>query len=643
LETPSTPPVPIGSDRDEGLEPGSAAQPILAVIVTTAVLYFARDILIPLVVASLLAVIFSPIASRLERFVGRFASSLLVVATAIMIIAGIGYFLTVELTSVAVQISDYTENIAVKITALRGSTPEWLQRVEDAVKDVERQVQKPVPKPRTTLSAVVQAPAEIGLEQVLRPTLPILSGTIEGLFIIVLFFFLLYGRKDLRDRLVRLTARVRITLSAEGLATAAGAVGHYLLLFSLTNVGYGLAVGVAMWLLGLPNPALWGALATLLRFIPHVGVPVAALLPTFVAFAVFPGWGKSLQVLGAFIIVDQAVSYLVEPFLIGRGVGLSPVSLLVSAMFWSWLWGLPGLLLATSLTACLKVAGDYIPALGFLAVVLGADGALEDCDDYYRSLLELDVSGARNIAIRYCDKYGLETAFDNVLIPAVSLAGSERSENHISQENQRLINDTTAALVKELGNRFSKPRTASRLRILGVCAPGESHTLGLQMLLELLRRAGTAANFLDESKSPADIRDFVKRYGPDLVFLSCTMNECAPAAVDLVRGLKLDSPGLTIICGGTGGLAESSELLKAGASQICESRSDVRRAVRLYALRRSMSRRWTWLAAPSTEESDGERLTGCGREFGTLVVQGCASSLIGTAHVHLAACLTIST
>jgi methanogenic corrinoid protein MtbC1 len=351
-----------------------------------------------------------------------------------------------------------------------------------------------------------------------------------------------------------------------------------------------LAIGAAMLQLGLPNPALWGALAALCRFIPYVGVPIATLLPTFVAFAVFPGWGKSLEVLGSFVIVDQLVGYFVEPFLIGRGIGLSPLALLVSAMFWVWLWGLPGLLLATSLTACLKVAGDYIPAFGFLAVLLGADGALEDYNDYYCSLLELNALGARNIATSYCDKHGLEATFDEFLIPAVNLAGEERSENHISLENQRLINDTTVALVTELGARFSKPRITSRLRILGVYVPGEVHRLGLQMLLELLRRAGAAANFLDKGTAPADIRDFVKRYAPDLLFLSCTMNECAPAAVELVRGLRIDSPDLTIICGGRGGLADASELLKAGASEICETRSDVRRAVRLYALRRAASR-----------------------------------------------------
>ena len=583
---------PLESERDEDPEPGGAGQPILAVIVAAAVLYFARDVFIPIAVASLLAVIFSPIASRLEPLVGRFLSSALVVVTAIMVIVGTGYFLSVELTSVAVRVTDYTDNIAAKITALRGSTPEWLERIEDGVKDVERQVQTPTPRPKAShLSTLVQMPASDPVfEKVLRPTLPIISVMIETFFIIVLFFFLLYGRKDLRDRLVRLAARGRITLSAEGIATAGGAVGHYLLLFSLTNAGYGLTIGTAMWLLGLPNPALWGVLAALLRFIPYVGVPVAALLPTFVAFAVFPGWSRSLEVLGTFIIADQAVGYLIEPFLIGRGIGLSPLALLASAMFWSWLWGLPGLFLATSLTACLKVAGDYIPALGFFAVLLGADGELEDYNDYYRTLLELDIAGARNIAVRYCDKHGLEPTFDDVLIPAVRLAGEERDESHISRENQRLINDTTVILVTELGERFSKPRTASRLRILGVCVPGEVHRLGLQMILELLRRGGAAANLLDESKSPEEIRQFVKAYAPDMVFLSFTTTECAPAALELVRGLRMDSPGLAIICGGIGGLSEASQLIQAGVSEICQNRSELRRAVRLYALRRSVLR-----------------------------------------------------
>jgi predicted PurR-regulated permease PerM/methanogenic corrinoid protein MtbC1 len=594
VEKLSTAPLIPEHEPEERLDGHSSAGPVVAIIVATLVLSFAKDILMPLTMAMLLAVIFSPIATRLDRFVGSFVSAAMVVLAAITIVAGIGYFVTVELTSVAVQVTDYTDNIATKLSALKGSTPEWMLRVQDGIKDVEQQLNELTPRANHSKSkpaSVIQVPAaQSDLEEAVKPAIPILSGLFEALLIVVLMFFLLYGRNDLRDRLVRLAARGRITLSAEAIGTAGEAVGHYLLLFSLTNLGYGVAIGLTIWIIGLPNPILWGALAALFRFVPYVGVPIAALLPMFVAFAVSPGWSESIEVLVAFVVLDQIVSYLIEPFLIGRGIGLSPLGLLFSAMFWGWLWGLPGLLIATSLTACLKVAGDYIPALGFFAVLFGDDSAREDYHDYYRSLLELDQPSARNIAVRYCDKNGLEPTFDDVLIPAVILAGEERAENHISEQNQMLVFETTATLVKELGDRFNKPRFRGRLRIVGIAPPGEAHSLGLTMLLELLRRTGIAANFFGMDKSAEEICAFVNEYAPDMVFVSCTTTECMPAAIELVRALMAESPRLTIIGGGPCALLHQAELLEAGATEICGSRGEVRHAVRLYALRRSVSR-----------------------------------------------------
>jgi predicted PurR-regulated permease PerM len=576
-------------DRDGGIE-GGAGRSFLAVIVATVILYFGRDILLPLAMASILAVGLSPIASRLEPFVGRFVSAVWIVLMAICAIGVIGYFLTVELTSVAVEVSGYSDNIASKLAALQGSTPSWLRSIEGGVKDIQERLQNRASQPERPRPRVMQAqPAPPGVRDILQPALPILSGIGESLLIVVLLFFLLHGRKDLRDRFVRLAARARIIVAVEAIETAGGTVGRYLLLFSLTNLGYGVAMGIIAWLLGLPNAAFWGALAFLFRFIPYVGALASAALPTLVAFAIFPGWSRSLEILGSFVIVDQVAAQLVEPFLIGRGVGVSPVALLVSAMYWAWLWGLPGLLLSTPLTACLKVAGDYIPELGFFAILLGADKVLQDYNDYYRMLLELDQPSARILATRYCDEHGLEATFDDVLIPALILAGEERIEGHISQENQELIVETTRDLVKEFGNRFIRPRTKPRLRILGICAPGEVHDLGLLMLLELIRHAGAAANLVDH-KSPDEIRDFVKRYAPDMVCLSCSMTECLPAAVELVRGLKQDSPRLAIVGGGGAALSSPAELLEAGCSQICATRSETRRMIRRFALQRARSR-----------------------------------------------------
>ena len=194
---------------------------------------------------------------------------------AITAVGATGYFLTVELTSVAVEVAGYSDNIATKIAKLEGSTPAWLQRIEYGVNDVERQLQKKGSEnEREASPRFVQAqaaPPDGRFREVLEPAWPILSGIGEGLLIIVLFFFLLYGRRDLRDRFVRLAARARIPVAAQAIENASGTVGRYLLLLSLINLGFGLAIGIVAWLIGLPNAGFWGGLAFLLRFIPYVG------------------------------------------------------------------------------------------------------------------------------------------------------------------------------------------------------------------------------------------------------------------------------------------------------------------------------------------------------------------------------------
>ena len=568
-----------------------AARALLGIIIGTAVLYFAKDILMPLAMAAILAVIFSNLASRLERFIGRFASCALVVATVVIAIVALTYFLAVQLTAVAEGVTDHSENIARKINEVQSTTPDWLAHIEYGVKNIEQQLAQTQPRPKHA-PTVVQAPAGSAttVDQILKPALPVLSDLTDGLLVIVLFFFLLYGREDLRYRLVRLTARIRVTLAAEAIATAGSTVSQYLLLFSLVNFGYGSSIAIVMWALGLPNPVFWGALAFLLRFIPYVGALISAVLPTLVAFAVFPGWSRTLEVFGAFVILDQVAGQFVEPFLIGHGIGLSPLALLVSAMFWAWLWGLPGLLLATPLTSCLKVAGDYIPGLNFLSILLGADKGREDYHDYYRKLLEVDQSGAHALAVRYCDENGLEPTLVNVILPALAMMGQERAEDHIGPENQKFIVDTTDQLISELGGRFIRPLLTPRIRLLGVCAPGDNHTLGLKILLELFRQDGVAATFLGEGKTTEEIVEFAKRFMPNIICLSCTFSDCIPAALELVRGLKAALPDQIILAGGNAAIEHASELRAAGCYELSSTREQARRTVRRYALQRARSR-----------------------------------------------------
>lgn len=587
----------------------ASAIPVLAIVVATMILYRGSDIFLPITLAIILAVIVTPLCSFLEPYLGRFFSAALVVLVALGAVAAIGYFLSVEMTAVADKVSGYSVNIGNKLGALEKTSPPWLQHLKHALSDVQRRVQRDTPAPRSH-EIIQTASAAPSMAENLRPLLPVLGVLVEGLLIIVLMFFLLYSRKDLRDRVVRLIARARVTIAPQAIETAAYTLAHYLLLLSLTNLAFGVACGLVAWLLELPNAPVWGLLAFLLRFIPYVGAITSAILPALVAFAVFPGWAKSLEVLGFFVLFDQIASQLFEPFLIGPGIDLSPTAILISAMFWSWLWGMPGLLLATPLTACLKVAGDYIPALSFFSVLLGADRKLENYHDFYRLLLEQDQIGARELAIGFCDKRGLERTFDDLLTPVLSLGGEERAANHISEEIEQFLIETIRELIVDLGKRYVTPRTRDGLRVLGVCPPGEGHNLGLLMVLQLLCHAGAAVKLMEEGSSAGELRTLTKRFAPHLVCFSCTMSECLPAAIETIAALRADFSDLAIFAGGKAALWDTSKMLQAGCDQVCGSREEARRAIRQLAIRRSRSRSFNRPAAIENRNSESALKTG---------------------------------
>ncbi len=570
-----------GRGLDHGFEHERIARPFIAVIVASLVLYFAKDILLPLAMAGILALVCSPISDRLERFVGRLASAMLVVIVALTAVAALGYFLTFELTSVAVELTAYSDNIAGKLSALEKKTPPWLQQVEDAIRDVKQQVEHSHGGHQRAAQTVTAAPASVPVSEMMKPALPLLAGAAEGLLVVVLLFFLLYERRALRARFVRLAARARVTIAVEAMDAAGEIVSRYLLLYSLLNMGFGAAIAVVTWLFGLPHPWFWGVLAFLFRFIPYVGAAASALLPTAVAFAVSPGWSTAFEILGVFVALDQILAQFVEPIVIGHGIGVSAVALLVSAMYWAWLWGPPGLILSVPMTVCLKIAGDFIPALNFFSLLLSADDPNEGYRDFYRSLLERDEESARALAVRHSDEYGLEDTFNKFITPAVLLAAEERAGDHISEELGRFVIDTSQTLVIQLGSRLSAPPSASAPRALGLFPAGELHTLGLLMLLQVLRRNGVATRVLPATAEIEKIKSCTRDHAPHFICISCTLDENVSDALQTVHALRRDFPEIAIIAGGRAALAAAGMFLDAGCRQVCRNRSDAIRWFRL--------------------------------------------------------------
>jgi predicted PurR-regulated permease PerM len=557
------------------------ARPLIAVIIASLVLYLAKDILLPLAMAGILALVCSPIIDRLERFVGRLVSAMLVVIVALTAVAALGYFLTVELTSVAVEMTAYSDNIAGKLSALEKKTPPWLQQVEDAIRDVEQQVEHSHGGHRHAAQTVTAAPAPSPMREMMKPALPLLSAAAEGLLVVVLLFFLLYERRALRARFVRLAARARVTIAVEAMDTAGEIVSHYLLLYSLLNMAFGAAIALVTWLFGLPHPWFWGVLAFLFRFIPYVGAAASALLPTAVAFAVSPGWGTALEILGVFVAMDQILAQFIEPFVIGHGIGVSAVALLVSAMYWAWLWGAPGLILSVPMTVCLKIAGDFIPALNFFSLLLSADDPNEGYRDFYGSLLERDEENARDLAARHSAEYGLEDTFNKFIEPAVLLAAEERAGDHISEELGRFVIDTSEKLVVQLGARLSAARSAFAPRALGIFPPDEPHTVGLLMLLQILKRNGVAVQLFSETVEIEKLKSRARDFSPHFICISCALEENVAGALQIVHALSRDFPEIAIIAGGRAALAAAGRFLDAGCRQVCRNRSDAIRWFRL--------------------------------------------------------------
>jgi predicted PurR-regulated permease PerM len=553
-------------------EPNRAARPIIGIIIASVVLYLGREVLLPIAMAGILALIASPLVNRFEVYVGRIISAGAVVVITVVGLTSLGYFFAFELTSVAVDLTAYTDNIAHKISALEKSTPAWLQQIQEAVKNVEQQLEKGPPEPKVVRQTVTQTSSGSSIESMLKPVRPLFEGVAEFLIIVALLFFFLYERKALRARFVRLAARARIAIAAEAIDTAGEVVSHYLLLYSMLNLGFGIAVALITFLFKLPYPWFWGLLAFILRFVPYVGATASALLPTLVAFAVSSGWGVTLEVLGSFIVMDQLLAQFVEPIVIGHGIGVSSIALLISALYWAWLWGPAGLLLSVPLTVCLKVSGDFIPALNFFSVLLGSDPSPEGHHEMYRRLLEADEKGALEMFVRYSDENGLEAAFDNMLTPLILLTGEERRQDHISLESEQFIFEAIRKAIPLLGARLRSMRSGPATRVIGICPPNETHVFGLMMLLEVMRRDGAIIRLITGDTDLREMRDSIRRFSPHLICVTCTVRENVGAAIDLVSQLKSEFPRLTVIAGGDAALADPSKLLVAGCHQIFRDR-----------------------------------------------------------------------
>jgi hypothetical protein len=272
---------------------------------------------------------------------------------------------------------------------------------------------------------------------------PLMRPLLTIVIVVILAVFILLDRDHLSDQFVRLFGASDVHATSEAIGDAANRIGRVLSLQLLTNFGFAILVGGGLFALGMPNPVLWGLLAGALRFIPYVGAMLGAVLPTLIAFAVTPGWMQPFLVLGWIVGCDLIIGQIVEPVLFGESTGVTPLALIMSAIFWGTLWGPVGLLLSTPLTICLLVLGTHVPHLGFLQILLGDAPALAPYQQIYHRLIRKAVADAATVALAEIEGKGREKGLDDSMGRMVVLAEADRAQDRLSAAQIQAIVEGT--------------------------------------------------------------------------------------------------------------------------------------------------------------------------------------------------------
>jgi predicted PurR-regulated permease PerM len=468
---------------------------IVTAVVAISTLYIARAVFIPVALAFLLALLLIPPVAFLERIkLPRSLAIFGVVFALLCLMSLVGWRASQQFVDLTNWMPTYEEALKDKIHAIKGTSSQSLDNASNALKELESEIVKVTPgsSPEKGSKKSATAPGSSSSHplsvEVVPPTNPI--GSVENMvgplanagLVIIFTIFILFGREDLRNRLIRLASAGRLNLMTQAMDEASRRINRYLLLQFLVNCAYGLLVGFALHFIGVPNAALWGWGAAILRFLPYIGPLLAALMPILLSLAVFPGWYHALATMGLFLVLELTVSNVIEPLLYGAHVGLSPLAILVAAVFWTLVWGLPGLVLSTPLTVCLVVMGRHVPSLNFLNVILGDEPVLEAHSKYYQRLLASDRNEAKQILEHCLKDKSLEEVYSAVIIPALSLAEQDRHRDRLDEETQNFIYQSTREIVEELGDSPSQPSLQADVRNCSETPIADLETRGLDVL-----------------------------------------------------------------------------------------------------------------------------------------------------------------
>ena len=549
-------------------------------VLVIAVLYWAQAVLVPIALAALLAFMLAPLVTMLQRWIGRVASVVSVVALTSALFGLAGWGLFRQATSLIDELPQYRANIHRKVADLR-----WIGRggpvdkLQETVDDIKAEMAGPEGDRGTPSRPVVVTSEQVETSWLNGWIGPLVEPLATAGLVVVLVIFMLLERQELRNRLLGVFGTGTLAVTTRALDEATRRVSRYLLMQSLVNLIFGIGVAVGLVAIGVPYALLWAVLAAALRFIPYVGPWIGAGTPLFVSLAAMPGWQPAVLVVALFVVLELFTNLVVEVYLYADAAGVSQVALLIAVAFWTWLWGGLGLLMATPLTVCLVVLGKHVPGLAPIATLMADVPALDAQLSFYQRLLARDYGEAASLIEDHIESQSVETVYDELLLPALAYAERDRLEQRHTTEDERELVAAARELARDAAaDARAQARTATgiettpRERIAGYAVEGDADELALEMLGMLLEATPVAIELAPARLLSSELVTFLEQGQYGIVCIADLPPSGSSKSRYLVRKLRAALPELVIIVGrwAPPALADESPqiLLEAGANHV---------------------------------------------------------------------------
>lgn len=565
-------------------------------VLVVVVLYWAQTVLVPIALAILLTFVLTPPVTWLQRWIGRIPAVLAMVTLVFTVFGLAGWGLARQMDHLAQDLPHYRVNILAKIADVRGAGKGGsVEKLQETIEDIKTDLGKAeVPRGTVSRPVVVTSQQLAGFWGFAWLT-PIVGPVGTAGLVVAMVIFMLLERRDLRDRLIGLIGHGQLAITTRAFDEAGTRVSRQLLMQSLVNVVYGIAAGAGLYVLGVPYALVWASLGAVLRFIPYVGPVLGAGAPILVSLAATEGWAGPLRVMGLFVVLELFTNLVLETVLYAGAAGVSPVALLVSVAFWTWLWGPLGLLMATPLTVCLVVLGKHVPGLEFVGTLLTDTPALAPASGYYQRLLARDQSEAADLIERYIKTESPRAVYDALLLPALNYAERDRLEGRLSPDEETAVIDATRELLSDTAASMQRlhpaPSAASDdppppsgprepLRVLGYATNGAADELALAMLADLLDDLPIGVEMMSTRLQALDLVSLVQAKGVSVVCFADLPPSPPSKTRYLVKRLHAALPEVRILVGrwGPPELAdESTQLLRdAGATLVASTLLETR-------------------------------------------------------------------